>query len=128
MALDINSLLNPDAAPIQQDIARQYKLADLLRQQSLESSQGQMVSGHYVAPSITQHLSNLLKGYTAGQKEQQANQETKDLAQKTMESYANLLRDDDPKPTQPMQYTPIDDSAPSGASPMSTSSQDQSSG
>jgi hypothetical protein len=56
--------------PQMQDISRQLKMADLLRQQ--QAPQGQMVSGHYVAPSITQHLARALSEYTANKKEKEA--------------------------------------------------------
>ena len=57
----------------QQDISRQFKLADLLRQQSMQAPESQMVSGHYVAPSVTQYLAKALQGYTANSKENDAN-------------------------------------------------------
>lgn len=66
--------------PEMQDISQQRKYADLLRQQAMEQSQGSMVSGHYVAPSITQGLAKLLKGYTAGKIDKQATGKQKALA------------------------------------------------
>jgi hypothetical protein len=43
----------------QQQILRQQKMAEMLMQQGMQQPQGQMVSGHYVAPSITQNLASL---------------------------------------------------------------------
>ena len=40
-------------------IERQRKLADLLTAQGFNQPQGQMISGHYVAPSFTQQLAPL---------------------------------------------------------------------
>jgi len=52
--------LTPEYIPQEKSINRQLKMADILRQQSQQTPQGQMVSGIYVAPSVTQHLANLL--------------------------------------------------------------------
>ena len=46
-----------------EQIRRRMAYAQALTQQGEQPLQGQMVSGHFVAPSITQHLSNLLKTY-----------------------------------------------------------------
>jgi hypothetical protein len=66
----------------QQNIERQRKMADLLRQQSAEPMQnGSMVSGHYVAPSFTQGLAKLLQGYNAGKMGEEADAKQKALAE-----------------------------------------------
>lgn len=70
--------LGSDTAPSapSDDIAAQIQLkrrlaqADFLRNQ--EMPQGQMVSGHYVAPSWTQYLANLAGKYQSGQQEREA--------------------------------------------------------
>lgn len=59
-----------DDTLMQIDLKRKLALADALRQQ--EAPQGQMVSGHYVAPSWTQHLANLAGKFVGGQQEQEA--------------------------------------------------------
>jgi hypothetical protein len=53
---------------------RKRKFAEALRKEST-APQGQMISGHYVAPSITQYLASGLKGYQAHQLERQAESE-----------------------------------------------------
>jgi hypothetical protein len=53
---------------------RKRKLAEALRKEST-APQGQMISGHYVAPSITQYLASGLKGYKANQMEKEAETE-----------------------------------------------------
>lgn len=53
------AIFAPDVYAQQLKLDRQRKLADLLQQQAMESPQGQMVSGHYIAPSATQHLARL---------------------------------------------------------------------
>jgi hypothetical protein len=59
-----------DDTMMQLELQRRLRFADALRQQ--EAPQGQMVSGHYVAPSFTQNLANLYGKYQAGQQEQGA--------------------------------------------------------
>ena len=62
-----------DDAALQLALKRRLAQADALRQ--TEAPQGQMISGHYVAPSWTQNLANLYGKYRAGQDESAALQE-----------------------------------------------------
>jgi hypothetical protein len=55
-----------DFNPELQDVSRQRKLAELLMSQGMQQPQGQMISGHYVAPSWAQQL-NPLANVVAGQ-------------------------------------------------------------
>lgn len=65
-------------------LKRQQMVAEQLRKQANQPGpQGQMVSGHYVAPSILQHLAPLLQQYTAGQAENNAARGEADLARQT---------------------------------------------
>jgi hypothetical protein len=58
------AILGPEAAQSQYQLAQNQRYADILMQQALqEQPQGQMVSGHYVAPSPVQGLAQLLKAY-----------------------------------------------------------------
>ena len=59
-----------DDAMVQLELKRKLAMADALRQQ--EMPQGQMVSGHYVAPSWTQQLAGLANKYIAGKTESEA--------------------------------------------------------
>lgn len=47
----------------QQDISRQRKMADILREQSMQAPQGQMIGNQFVAPSMTQGLARVLQSY-----------------------------------------------------------------
>ena len=47
----------------------------------MDSPQGNMVSGHYVAPSWTQHLATLLQGYAGGKANRDADERQKALAE-----------------------------------------------
>jgi len=60
-----------DFNPELQDVSRQRKLAELLMSQGMQQPQGQMISGYYVAPSITQQLNplaNILAGQAVGER------------------------------------------------------------
>jgi hypothetical protein len=60
-----------DFNPELQDVSRQRKLAELLMSQGMQQPQGQMISGHYVAPSWTQQLNpiaNILAGQAVGER------------------------------------------------------------
>lgn len=73
--------LPAEYGPQIQDLSRQTKMADILRQQAQEIPQGQMVSGHYVAPSITQYMANALKSYQANQMQKEADSKQAKLAE-----------------------------------------------
>jgi hypothetical protein len=74
-----------DMAAEQEEIARRRRLADMLRQQSAQP-EGQMVSGQYVAPSITQRLASLFNAYQGGQIDQRATQRSREVGQQFRES------------------------------------------
>jgi hypothetical protein len=83
--------LPQDDTLMQLDLKRKFALADALRNQ--EAPQGQMVSGHYVAPSWTQQLSNLGGKYIAGKNEQEALQGYGKYISDKQLKQANALRD-----------------------------------
>lgn len=58
-----NPFLAPDLLQKQYQMQQSQRYAQMLMEQGAEQPQGQMVSNHYVAPSITQHLANALKTY-----------------------------------------------------------------
>lgn len=64
--------LNPE----EEKLARQQQYVDTLRSNALEPRRGQMVSGHYVAPSWTEYAAQLGNAYMArkGQKAVDAGQ------------------------------------------------------
>ena len=62
--------LPADDTAMQLELKRRLKMAEALQQQALP--EGQMVSGHYVAPSWTQYLANAVNKYQGGQQEKQA--------------------------------------------------------
>ena len=58
-----------DYNPELQGLSRERKLAELLMAKGMQQPQGQMISGHYVAPSWSQQLNpmaNVLAGQAVG--------------------------------------------------------------
>lgn len=67
MADNLMSDIPLDFQPEAQGITQQQKMAQMLMQQAFQQPQGQMISGRYVPPAITQQLVPLLAAY-AGSK------------------------------------------------------------
>lgn len=74
-------------------------MAKLLGEQSQQTPQGQMVSGHFVAPSWTQHAANLLRAYGARKGEDAAMADMQKLSEQRrtegiadMQKIASMLR------------------------------------
>ena len=99
-----------DDAMMELELKRRMKFADALRQQ--ETPQGQMVSGHYVAPSWTQHLATLANKYMGGQQEREAIKQygdyTKGKQDKMAEALGQYQKDLMPRTEQaPQQPTTV---------------------
>jgi hypothetical protein len=62
--------LPADDTAMQMELKRRLKMAEALQQQELP--QGQMVSGHYIAPSWTQYLASGINAYQGNKKEREA--------------------------------------------------------
>jgi len=56
------AVLGPDLQQKQNELSRRSMYAQMLMQQGAQMPQGQVVSGHYVAPSWTQQLASALSG------------------------------------------------------------------
>jgi hypothetical protein len=69
----------------QQQINRQQQMAQLLMQQGQQQPQGQMISGHYVAPNFFQYLTPLANTYLGKRGMEQGDTELAKLAQKIRE-------------------------------------------
>jgi hypothetical protein len=72
--------LTADQVAQQQQILRQQKMAEMLLQSGLQQPQGQMVSGRYVAPSLTQNLAGLANIYMGQRGIEKADKAQQDLA------------------------------------------------
>lgn len=67
--------------PQVQGLERQRKMAEMLMTQGIQPQQGQMVSGHYVAPSWTQNLAGLANIAAGTYMQEQADTKQQELAQ-----------------------------------------------
>lgn len=91
-----------------EQLRRRMAYAQMLSEQGQQTPQGQMVSGHFVAPSWTQHAANLLKSYT-GRKEQDAvagdmqalGDRRRTESMSAMQKYAQLLQGSPASSIQP---------------------------
>ena len=82
-----------DDAMMQLELQRRMKFADALRNQA--APEGQMVSGHYVAPSWTQYLANAVGKYQAGQQEKDVMKQYGEYQKSKSQKYADLLGEAD---------------------------------
>lgn len=82
MATNVSAQLmqSPEFAPQVQGLDRQRKMAEMLMTQGFQPQQGQMVSGHYVAPSWTQQLAGLANIWAGKGMQEEAEQKQLDLA------------------------------------------------
>jgi hypothetical protein len=85
--------LTPEQMLQQQQILRQQKMAEMLMQQGMQQPQGQMISGHYVAPSITQNLAGLANMYFGQRGIDKANQAQVDLAKQLRADETSAMAD-----------------------------------
>ena len=72
--------LTPEQMLQQQQILRNQKMSEMLLQKGMEQPQGQMISGHYVRPSIFQNLAGLANTYVGQQGIKEGEQAQVELA------------------------------------------------
>jgi hypothetical protein len=87
---NVDQQMPQDDSMMQLELQRRMKFADALRNQA--APEGQMVSGHYVAPSWTQHLASLANKYVAGQNEQQAMKQYGEAQTSKAQKLADLMK------------------------------------
>jgi flagellar hook-associated protein FlgK len=92
MQTDIGTL-TPEQMLQQQQILRQQKMAEMLMQKGMEQPQGQMISGHYVRPSIFQNLAGLANTYVGQRGIEKAEQAQIDLANRLRADEASAMAD-----------------------------------
>lgn len=85
--------------PELQGIERQRQLAQALQQRGMQTPQGQMVGGHFVAPSWSQYLANAFDVYSGKKGIEEAEKKAVDYAEalrkqtaKDIESYSNIAQ------------------------------------
>jgi hypothetical protein len=96
--------LPADDTAMQLELKRRLKMAEALQQQA--GPEGQMVSGHYVAPSWTQYLANAYGKYQGGKQEREALNQFGEYQKGKQAKLANLLTDlgQGKEVTAPMDY------------------------
>ena len=82
-----------DFQPEMQNINQQQKLAQMLLQQGMQQPQGQMISGHYVAPALTQYLQPLFGAYAGSKGMETAENKQLELA-KAIRTQGNIAAKD----------------------------------
>jgi hypothetical protein len=85
--------LTPEQMLQQQQILRQQKMAEMLMQKGMEQPQGQMISGHYVKPSIFQNLAGLANTYVGQRGIEKGEQAQLDLAKAIRAQESTALAD-----------------------------------
>jgi len=86
---DVSGLPTDDTMA-QLELQRKLKLAQALQQEQMP--QGQMVSGHYVAPSWTQYAANALGQYVGGKQEEEAMKQFGDYRKSKEAKMADILQ------------------------------------
>ena len=85
--------LTPEQMLQQQQILRQQKMAEMLMEKGMQQPQGQMISGHYVRPSIFQNLAGLANTYVGQRGIEKGDQAQIDLAKAIREQQKVGLAD-----------------------------------
>jgi hypothetical protein len=100
-------VLSPYELQVQQQaIARQRAIADYLQKTSLDAPQGQMVSGHYVAPSGMQYIARLGQALLGNHMQSDLDQQQLGVARQygaNMLKIAQSLKGEDDAPSLPSQ-------------------------
>lgn len=78
--------------PEEIEMMRKQKQIDALREGASEQLQGQMIGKHYVAPSWTQGLAQLGKGYMAGQAQKQQDVAMRGMTDRQRQMLEDLRR------------------------------------
>jgi len=88
----MQSMMGPDVTRQQYELAQNQRYADILMQQALQDQpQGQMVSGHYVAPSPVQGIAQLLKAYIGRRASDMIPERQSQLAAAQMQQVQNMF-------------------------------------
>jgi hypothetical protein len=96
--------LTPEQMLQQQQNLRNQKMSEMLLQKGIEQPQGQMISGHYVAPSIFQNLAGLANTYMGQRGLEKADQAQIDLAKAIRAQHTDELNQfNQLLPTKPME-------------------------
>ncbi len=92
--LQQSPFIDPEQQMALTELQRKQQLANLLLQRGMQTPQGQMVGGHFVAPSMTERLAGLFNTYSGGQLSKSVGEEQAKLA--------NVLREAESKDVSSM--------------------------
>jgi hypothetical protein len=65
--------------PEEAELKKKQAMVDALRKGGMNAPEGQMIGKHYVAPSMTQYMSQLGQGYMAGQAQKGVDQQARGM-------------------------------------------------
>jgi hypothetical protein len=103
--------LTPEQMLQQQQILRQQKMAEMLMEKGMQQPQGQMISGHYVRPSIFQNLAGLANTYVGQRGIEKGDQAQIDLAKairaNETSAMADFLQQKEGRPAVPEKVTEL---------------------
>lgn len=93
MATPMNPMSLTYTQPELQDISRQRKLSELLLQQGMQGSKGQMVGNIYVPSHPLEHIADAYAIYKSGKLSKEANAKEQELAKQLRESQSVEAQD-----------------------------------
>jgi len=103
--------LTPEQMLQQQQILRQQKMAEMLMEKGMQQPQGQMISGHYVRPSIFQNLAGLANTYVGQQGIKEAEDAQLNLAKRLRadesSAMADFIQQKEGRPAVPEKVTEL---------------------
>jgi hypothetical protein len=103
--------LTPEQMLQQQQILRNQKMSEMLLQKGMEQPQGQMISGHYVRPSIFQNLAGLANTYVGQQGIKEAEDAQLNLAKRLRadesSAMADFIQQKEGRPAVPEKVTEL---------------------
>lgn len=82
---------SPELAPQMMGLQRKQKLAELLQQQALQQDQGQMISGHYVRPSMIGGLAKIAGAYLSGKMQNDIAEKQAELLRQQQQGVSDWL-------------------------------------
>jgi len=97
--IPLTNILDPSAAADQIQLDRRMRMADILRQQSLQQDQNQVAGGYVIPTSPFASLNKIMSGYLAGNMDQSTDQMRKDMATRQSQMLMNALKKQQPPET-----------------------------
>lgn len=93
------NILDPSASADQIQLDRRMKMAEILRQQSMEPDQNQVAGGFVIPTSPFASLNKIASGFLAGKLNSDTDQQRKDMATRQSKMLMDALKGDSPQTT-----------------------------